>query len=146
MSSDETPKIEPILTDAPSIAPEIKPEAIKSEAAEAPKAEAAPEVKVEPKSEPAKTEAKAEAPTLPPAPQIEPPKAVILRRRQPWTEKTAPQPRVRAICPARRLRCDCGKHWCDRRLARRREIRPDDGAEGGADRGSQRIRRTKSAH
>ena len=139
MSSDETPKIEPILTDAPSIAPETKPEAAKSEAAEAPKVEAAPEVKVEPKSEPAKIEprieAKAEAPTLPPAPQIEPPKAIILRRRQPWTEKTAAQPRVRAICPARRLRCDCGKHWRDRRLARRREIRPDDGAEGGADRG-----------
>jgi hypothetical protein len=94
MSSDETPKIEPILTDAPSIAPEAKPEAIKSEAAEAPKAEAAPEIKVEPKSEPAKTEAKADTPTLPPAPQIEPPKAVILRRRQPWTEKTAAQPRV----------------------------------------------------
>ena len=94
MSSDETPKIEPILTDAPSIAPEAKPEAIKSEAAEAPKAEAAPEIKIEPKSEPAKIEAKAEAPTLPPAPQIEPPKAIILRRPEPNTEKAAPQPRV----------------------------------------------------
>ena len=97
MSSDETPKIEPTLTDAPSIAPEAKPEAANSEAAEAPKLEAAPEVKVEPKPEPAKIEpkieARAEAPTLPPAPQIEPPKAIILRRRQPWTEKTAAQPR-----------------------------------------------------
>jgi len=103
MSSDETPKIEPILTDAPSITPEAKPDAAKSEAAEAPKAEAAPEVKVEPKSEPAKIElksepekieAKAEAPTLPPAPQIEPPKAIILRRPEPKTEKAAPPPRV----------------------------------------------------
>jgi hypothetical protein len=94
MSSDETPKIEPTLTDAPSIAPEAKPEAAKSEAAEAPKIEAAPEVKVEPKSEPAKIEANTEAPTLPPAPQIEPPKAIILRRPEPKAEKVAPQPRV----------------------------------------------------
>ena len=97
MSSDETPKIEPTLIDAPSITPEAKPEAANSEAAEAPKLEAAPEVKVEPKPEPAKIEpkieARAEAPTLPPAPQIEPPKAIILRRRQPWTEKTEAQPR-----------------------------------------------------
>ena len=97
MSSDETPKIEPTLIDAPSITPETKPEAANSEAAEAPKVEAAPEVKVEPKPEPAKIEpkieARAEAPTLPPAPQIEPPKAIILRRRQPWTEKTEAQPR-----------------------------------------------------
>ncbi len=97
MSSDETPKIEPTLIDAPSITPEAKPEAANSEAAEAPKVEAAPEVKVEPKPEPAKIEpkieARAEAPTLPPAPQIEPPKAIILRRRQPWTEKTEAQPR-----------------------------------------------------
>ena len=97
MSSDETPKIEPTLIDAPSITPETKPEAANSEAAGAPKVEAAPEVKAEPKPEPAKIEpkieAKAEAPTLPPAPQIEPPKAIILRRRQPWTEKTEAQPR-----------------------------------------------------
>src|SRR6201988_3677700 len=101
MSSEEPPKIEPTLTDAPSIAPEIKPEAVKSEAVEAPKAEAAPEVKVEPKSEPATIEPKSEsakieakAPPLPPAPQIEPPKAIILRRPEPKTEKVAPPPRV----------------------------------------------------
>ncbi|MGB9370158.1 MAG: hypothetical protein WCE79_29530 [Xanthobacteraceae bacterium] len=100
MSSDETPKIEPTLTDAPSIAPEIKPETAeiitpKTEP-EAAKPEA-PEIKVEAKAEPAKIEPKveakaettAEAPTLPPAPQIEPAKAIILRRVQPKTEKPA---------------------------------------------------------
>jgi len=101
MSSDETPKIEPTLTDAPSIAPEIKPEVAKSEPAEAPKIEppkaAAPEITIEATAEPAKIEptleakpeSKAEAPTLPPAPQIEPPKAIILRRPQPKMEKPA---------------------------------------------------------
>ena len=107
MSSDETPKIEPVLTDAPSIAPEIKPEPAQSEAADAPKletpkAEAAPEITIEPKAEPAKieptieakAETKAEGPTLPPAPQIEPPKAIILRRPEPKAEKPAAQPRA----------------------------------------------------
>jgi len=104
MSSDETPKIEPTLTDAPSIAPEVKPEPAKAETipaeapkADPPKAEAAPVVASEVKPEPAKIEAKAEAmpetkaeaPTLPPAPQIEPPKAIILRRPEPKAEKPA---------------------------------------------------------
>jgi hypothetical protein len=101
MSSDETPKIEPTLTDAPSIAPEIKPEPAKSEAAEAPKIEAALEIKVEAKAEPAKiepkAEAKTEAPTLPPAPQIEAPKAVIpFRRPEAKTEQPAIQSRTSA--------------------------------------------------
>ncbi len=101
MSSDETPKIEPTLTDAPSIAPEIKPEPAKIEAiekAEPPKVEAAPEIKIEAPAEPPKIEPKsekAEAPTLPPAPQIEPPKAIILRRVEPRAEKLDPQPRAR---------------------------------------------------
>jgi hypothetical protein len=102
MSSDETPKIEPTLTDAPSIAPEIKPEPVTSEATgvvETPKVEAAPEINIEAKIEPAKIEAKAEtkaeAPTLPPAPQIDPPKAIILRRAEPKAEKLNPQPRAR---------------------------------------------------
>lgn len=101
MSSDETPKIEPILTDAPSIAPEVKPEPAKSEAPAAPEVEppqaAAPEIAIEAKAEAvkieptleAKPESKAETPTLPPAPQIEPPKAIILRRPQPKVEKPA---------------------------------------------------------
>jgi hypothetical protein len=47
------PKIEPTLTDAPSIAPEIKPEPARIEAAdkiEPPKVEAAPEIKIEAKA------------------------------------------------------------------------------------------------
>src|ERR1051325_6471491 len=101
MFSDETPKIEPTLTDAPSIAPETKAEDFKSEAVEKiaePKVDAAP--KIEAKTEPAKIEPKvepksekAEAPTLPPAPQIEPPKAIVLRRPQPKMEKPAAQGR-----------------------------------------------------
>jgi hypothetical protein len=105
MSSDETPKIEPTLS-GPSI-PDPTPEPTKNEATEAPKVEDAPEVKAEiridpPKGEPKpepkvepKVEAKAEAPTLPPAPQIEPPKAVIpFRRPEAKTEKPAAQPRA----------------------------------------------------
>jgi len=100
MSSDDTPKIEPTLTNTPSIAPDIAPEPAKVEAAEKiepPKVEAAPEIKVEAKTEP-KIEPKreqAETPTLPPAPQIEPPKAIVLRRPQPKIEKPAAQPRAR---------------------------------------------------
>jgi hypothetical protein len=101
MSSDETAKIEPTLTDAASIAPETKPEPAKGEA-DAPKVEAAPEIKIEAKAEPAKTEPKieprsekAEAPTLPPAPQIEPPKAVVpFRRPEGKTEQPAAPPRT----------------------------------------------------
>ena len=111
MSSDETRKIEPTLTDAPSIAPEIKPEAVRSETTEAPKIEApkieapkieppkteTPEISVDAKVEPgkmepsleAKPETKAEAPTLPAAPQIEPAQAIILRRPQRKIEKPA---------------------------------------------------------
>src|SRR3954469_24621597 len=92
MSSDETPKIEPTLTvtDAPSIAPETKSEPAKSEAAEAPKAEAAPEIKIEVKAEtakiepmlgPSKLEPQIEAPTLPQAAQIEPPKFIMATHR-----------------------------------------------------------------
>lgn len=101
MSSDETSKIEPTLTDAPSIAPDTKPEPVESQTAEAPKAEApkaeAPEIRIEARAEPAeiepRIEAKAEAPTLPPAPQIEPAQAIILRRPQPKMEKPAAQGR-----------------------------------------------------
>jgi len=108
MSSDETPKLEPTLTlaDAPSIAPEIKPEAakpeidaLKVEAVESPKLEVTAEAKIEPKIEPAKIEAKLEpkleAPTLPPAAQIEPPKFIMATHRpEPKTGKpAAAQPR-----------------------------------------------------
>ena len=108
MSSDDTPKIEPTLTvtDAPSIAPEIKPEAAKPEidapkveAVESPKLEVTAEAKIEPKIEPAKIEAKLEpkleAPTLPPAAQIEPPKFIMATHRpEPKTGKpAAAQPR-----------------------------------------------------
>lgn len=98
MSSDETPKIEPTLTDSPSIASEIK-------APETPKADAAPEIKVEAKAEPAKiepkpepkSEPKAETATLPPAPQIEPPKSVVpFRRPEAKTEAPAAQPKTSA--------------------------------------------------
>src|SRR4051794_28053357 len=89
MSSDETPKIEPTLTDAPSIAPEAKSEAaetapkVEAVQTEAPKADAPTiEAKVEPeKIEPKldlpseqnpqpKIEPKIEVPTLPPAAQL----------------------------------------------------------------------------
>ena len=102
MSSDETAKIEPTLTDTPSIAPEAKPEGPKSEAPESPKTEAVPEIKIEAKPEAAKieatiepkAEARTEVPTLPPAPQIEPPKAVVpLRRPGPKTDQPAAQGR-----------------------------------------------------
>jgi hypothetical protein len=78
MSSDETPKIEPILivTDAPSIAASDQ---VPIEDAKPATAEAAPKIedKIEPKAEP-----KTEAPTLPPAPQLtEPPTAIIPFRR-----------------------------------------------------------------
>ena len=70
MSSDETPKIEPTLTltDAPSIAPEIKPEAakpeidaLKVETVESPKLEVTAEAKIEPKIEPEKIAPRVEA-------------------------------------------------------------------------------------
>src|SRR5437764_4281765 len=116
MSSDETPKIELTVTDAPSIAPEAaKPEAVQSAApkmeaveteapkAEAPKSEAKieppkPEAKAEPeKIEPRieqKAEPKIEAPTLPPAPQIAESAAIVrLKRLQPKPEPIAPRPR-----------------------------------------------------
>src|ERR1043165_1006112 len=101
MSSDETPKIEPALTETALTALEIKAEPAKSESTEAPKTEAAPDIKVEAKAEPAKIEPKpepkAEAPTLPPAPQIELPKSVIpLRRPEAKTEPPASQPRTSA--------------------------------------------------
>jgi hypothetical protein len=95
MSSDETPKIEPTLTDAPSIAPEAKPEPAE---AVSPKLEAPAETKTEVKAEPEKIEPKIEptigkkAPTLPPAAQIaEPGKAIVaFRRPEAKTEKPAP--------------------------------------------------------
>src|SRR3954454_19133983 len=113
MSSDETPKIEPTLTvtDAPSIAPETKPDSAKPqvdapkvEAVESPKLEMTAEAKIEPKTEPEKiapklepkVEPKLEVPTLPAAPQIEPPKFIMAAQRaEPKTGKpaAAPQPR-----------------------------------------------------
>src|SRR5437868_4776612 len=84
MSSDETPKIEPTLTDAPSIAPEAKPEATetapKTEAVqtEAPKAEPP---KIEAKVEPEKIEPKIEVPTLPPAAQLAESAAIVRLKR-----------------------------------------------------------------
>src|SRR5438128_1363073 len=100
MSSDETPKIEPTLRDAPSIAPEAKPEAAeaapKIEAAqtEAPKIEAPKietkaelqkiepkiEQKIEHKPEP-KIEPKIEPPTLPPAAQLAESAAIVRLKR-----------------------------------------------------------------
>src|ERR1700675_3884487 len=100
MSSDETPKIEPILTNAPSIAPEAKPEAAEIAAPqtepEALKPESPVEAKTEAIAEPEKIEPriepKLEAPTLPPAAQIaEPGKAIVaFRRPETKTEKPAP--------------------------------------------------------
>jgi len=119
MSSDETPKIEPVLIvrDAPPLAaidqpaapdaakPEIeaaKPE-IKVEAkAEAPVLEAAaPEAaKVEPaKAEPAKAElpkfelSTSQAPNLPPAPQIDPVVVAFKKKPEPASAPAAPQAR-----------------------------------------------------
>src|SRR4029077_16256902 len=96
MSSDETPKIEPTrkVADAPSIAPDAKPEAaepaapkIEATQVEAPKAEtpqveakAAPEnieVKREPKIDP-----RAAAPTLPPAAQLAESAAIVRLKRR----------------------------------------------------------------
>ena len=102
MSSDETPKIEPTLTDAPSIAPgaaepkTTEPAAPKIEAAqtEAPKIEPP---KVEAKAEPEriestfeqKPEPKIEAPTLPPAAQLAEP-AAIARLKRHFETKSEP--------------------------------------------------------
>ena len=101
MSSDETPKIEPILTNAPSIAPEAKPEAAEiaapkteSEGTEARSARRGKDRSQgragEDRTE--KIEPKLEAPTLPPAAQIaEPGKAIVaFRRPETKTEKPAP--------------------------------------------------------
>jgi len=110
MSSDETPKIEPkielTVMDAPSIAPEAKPEAAEIVAPktepeavrpEAPKIEAiveAPRIEA-PKIEP-KPELKIEAPTLPPAPQLTEPAAIVpFKRPEPNAEAAAPQARSR---------------------------------------------------
>src|SRR3954454_17326281 len=101
MSSDETPKIDPTLTDAPSIAPEAKSEgaetapkveAVQTEAPkpEAPKIEAKAEPekigprteqKIEAKPEP-KIEPKIEAPTLPPAAQLADSAAIVRLKRR----------------------------------------------------------------
>src|SRR2546423_8187059 len=101
MSSDETPKIEPTLTDAPSIAPDAKPEAaeaaptIEAVQTEAPKAEAPKieakaepekiepkiEQKIEQKPEP-KIEPKIEVPTLPPAAQLAESAAIVRLKRR----------------------------------------------------------------
>jgi hypothetical protein len=103
MSSDETPKIEPTLTDAPSIAPEAKPEAAEIVAPktepeavrpEAPKVEAIAEA---PKSEAPKVEAekiepKIEAPTLPPAPKLAEPSTAIVAFRRPEARAEKPAP------------------------------------------------------
>jgi hypothetical protein len=95
MSSDETPKIEPTLTDAPSIAPEAKPEPAE---AVSPKLEAPAETKTEAKAEPEKIEPKIEptiekkAPTLPPAAQIAEPGKAIVAFRRPETKAEKPAP------------------------------------------------------
>jgi hypothetical protein len=98
MSSDETPKIEPTLTDAPSIAPEARPEPAEAAAPkieESPKLEAPSETKAEAKTEPEKIEPKiekTEAPKLPSAAQLAAPgKAIVaFRRPEPKAEKPAP--------------------------------------------------------
>jgi hypothetical protein len=110
MSNDETPKIEPkielTVMDAPSIAPEAKPEAAETVAPktepeavrpEAPKAEAAAEApKLEaPRIEAEKVERKLEAPTLPPAPQLTEPPTAIIPFRRPEPKADAPQARSR---------------------------------------------------
>src|SRR4051794_28655840 len=85
MSSDETPKIEPTLTDAPSIAPDAKLETaetaprIEAVQTEAPKAEAP---KIEAKTEPEKIEPKIEVPTLPPAAQLAESAAIVRLKRR----------------------------------------------------------------
>ncbi len=119
MSSDETPKIEPVLIvkDAPPLAaidqpaapdaakPEIqaaKPEIKVGAKAEAPVFEAAaPEAaKVEPaKAEPAKAElpkfelSTSQAPNLPPAPQIDPVVVAFKKKPEPASAPAAPQAR-----------------------------------------------------
>jgi len=110
MSSDETPKIEPkielTVMDAPSIAPEAKPEAAKIVAPktepeavrpEAPKVEATVEApKSEaPKIEAEKIEPKLEAPTLPPAPQLTEPPTSIIPFKRPEPKAETPQARSR---------------------------------------------------
>ena len=111
MSSDETPKIEPILivTDAPSIAAsdqvpiedakpataeaalKIEPEArIEPKVETVEKAEPKIEAKIEPKIEP-----KIEAPTLPPAPQLTEPPTAIIPFKRPEPKAEAPQARSR---------------------------------------------------
>jgi hypothetical protein len=89
MSSDETPKIEPTLTDAPSIAPEAKPEAAEIVAPKTEPEAVRPEA---PKVEAEKIEPKIEAPSLPPAAQIaEPGKAIVaFRRPEAKAERPAP--------------------------------------------------------
>ena len=111
MSSDETAKIEPTVTDAPPIAPEAATPAaeaapkIEAAQAEAPKVEATPQPpKIEAKAEPEKiapriepkAEPKIEAPTLPPAPQIaESPVILRLRRQEPKAPPIAAPSRSR---------------------------------------------------
>jgi hypothetical protein len=111
MSSDETPKIEPILivTDSPSIAasdqmpiedakpapaevaPKIEAEArIEPKVETAEKVEPTIEAKIEPKIEP-----KIEAPTLPPAPQLTEPPTAIIPFKRPEPKAEAPQARSR---------------------------------------------------
>ena len=114
MSSDETPKIEPILIvkDAPPIAAVDQPSA--PEAAKAEIEAATPEIKVEAKAEtptaeaaapdtakaePAKAEAPtfelstSQAPTLPPAPQIEP---VVVAFKKPEAARPPAAPQARS--------------------------------------------------
>lgn len=99
--ADENPKSEPtpIVTDAPSIA--ARDQAPNAETAEpetaqaAPKVEAAEAPKVEAKNDSERIAPKIEAPTLPPAPQLSEPTAIIpFRRPEPKTEAAAaPQAR-----------------------------------------------------
>jgi hypothetical protein len=89
MSSDETPKIEPTLTDAPSIAPEARPEAAEIVAPRTEPEAVRPEA---PKVEAEKIEPKIEAPTLPPAAQIAEPGKAIVTFRRPETKAEKPAP------------------------------------------------------
>lgn len=96
MSSDETPKIEPkielTVMDAPSIAPEAKPEAAEIVAPKTEPEAVRPEA---PKVEAEKIEPKLEAPTLPPAPQLTEPPTSIIPFQRPEPKAEAPQARSR---------------------------------------------------
>ena len=114
MSSDETSKIEPTITDAPPIAPEaakpqaeekaapkteaVAPEPPKTEApaieakADPVKIEPKPEAKAEQQPEPKAQPSRIEAPTLPTAAQLAETAAIVRLRRQEPKPAARPQP------------------------------------------------------